>query len=120
MAGNYTIELSGLRFFSNHGLYAEESAVGAEFEVNVAIKYAPAEGMIGNIDETIDYVAVYNIVKEQAVQQSELLETTVKEIAYVLKEKFRQIIHIQINLKKLAPPITNFVGNVSVTYEETF
>lgn len=120
MAGVFKIALSGLRFFSNHGLYAEEAATGAEFEANILITYSTAEPAIEKITDTIDYVTAYEIVKQQVGQRSELLETTATKIAHQLKTHFNKIKHIQISITKLAPPIANFIGTVTVTYEQDY
>lgn len=120
MTSFFDIELSRLRFFSNHGLYAEEEKLGAEFEVNVVIRYAATGGSVNNLNDTVDYVAVYEMVKEEMATRSDLLETTAIRIASKLKERFQKIVSVRITLKKIAPPITNFTGDVSVTYEQAF
>jgi dihydroneopterin aldolase len=120
MAGIIEIELSHLRFFGHHGLYEEETKTGAEFEVNLLIRYAARETVITAIVDTIDYVRVYEVIKQHVGARKELLETTAMQIGLDLKKEFNRIVSIRMTLKKLAPPITNFSGDISVTYEQTF
>ena len=39
MAGWMTIELKGLRFFAEHGMYVEERKVGNQFEIDLEVSY---------------------------------------------------------------------------------
>lgn len=118
--GLITIQLQNVRFFSNHGLYAEEAQTGAFFEADIVLTYTPEAKAVQSIGETIDYVAVYELLRSSVEKRTELLETTVMELCALLKEKFPQIRFVKVSLKKLSPPITNFTGAVSITYEETY
>lgn len=115
MAGLLTIELNGLRFFAEHGMYAEEIKIGNEFEVDLCIGYQAPEKLIVSIEQTINYVDAYLIVKEEMAEPKHLLETCAMKIIDRLHNHFKEIEKIQITIKKLAPPITNFTGSVGVT-----
>ena len=65
MAGTISIELHQLRFFAAHGVYAEESKLENEFEVNLQLTYSAPPNIITKIDEIINYVAVYTIVMHE-------------------------------------------------------
>jgi dihydroneopterin aldolase len=49
-----------------------------------------------------------------------LLETCAMKIVERLHEEFNKIEKIQITVKKLAPPITNFTGSVGVSICKEF
>jgi dihydroneopterin aldolase len=115
LAAQFTIELKGLRFFAEHGLYPEEQLIGNEFEVDVAIHYQAPE-RITSIKETINYVDVFHIVKENFMKRQQLLETCALQIAGKLQEHFPQISQLTISIRKLNPPISNFTGSVGFTY----
>lgn len=119
MAGVITIELKGLHFFASHGMHAEEQKIGNEFDVNVELKYVPGE-MISSIDQTINYVEVYNVVKQEFSVHRDLLEQLAMQIAENLKNKFDSLQHICISIQKISPPIANFSGGVGVKYERSF
>ncbi len=120
MAGQLTIELNGLRFFAEHGMYAEEIKIGNEFEVDLCISYQAPEKPIVSIEQTINYVDAYCIVKEEMAEPKHLLETCAMKIIDRLHTHFKEIEKIQITVKKLAPPITNFTGSVGVTICKEF
>ncbi|HEX6332884.1 MAG TPA: dihydroneopterin aldolase [Flavisolibacter sp.] len=116
MTSTFTIELRGLRFFAEHGLYREEILVGNEFEADVFIvSQAPAE-TVTSLDQTVNYVDVYQIVQEAFSTHSHLLETLAMQIADRVEATFSSIVSFEICIRKLNPPITNFTGSVAVRY----
>ena len=120
MAGWMTIDLKGLRFFAEHGMYAEERKVGNEFEVNAAITYKAPKQIIHSIEETVNYMEVYRIIEEEFAVHHYLLETCVMKITEKLVEQFSNIKSISISVKKINPPITNFTGSVGVSFFKEF
>lgn len=115
-----TVSLNNLQFFSKHGLYAEEVKVGGEFVVNLSVSYLPSKDVIDDIDETINYVTLYNIVKAKMDTPTPLLETIAMHIAKEVVTAFPQIKKIVISIQKTTPPITGFIGNTSVCFEKEY
>ena len=111
-----TIELSKLRFHAYHGLYHEEKKLGGDFEVNVIIRHEPEKLPILHLHETIDYMSVYNLIKELMQRPEPLLETVVVLIAETILRKFSHAQEVSVSIKKLNPPIIAFEGMVGVNY----
>ncbi len=111
-----TIELSRLRFFARHGLYKEEQALGAEYEVNLSVQHHPRVLPVRHIEDTLDYTAVYLLVKEHMQKPTPLLETVATNIAHEILTKFSQAEEIKITVTKIHPPIIAFEGSVGVSY----
>ena len=120
MAGRMTIELKGLRFFAEHGMYAEERKVGNQFEIDIEISFKPPKHTITSIEETVNYVEIYRIIEERFSEYRNLLETCAMEISEALHEHFSEIRQVSISIKKINPPITNFTGSVGVSYSKEF
>lgn len=118
MAGQFTIELKGLRFFAEHGLYPEEQRTGNEFEVDVTLTYQAPEKPVVSIEETVNYAEVYRIVKNVFLEPRQLLETCALQIANQLQGQFSQIEQLTVSIRKLHPPIVGFTGMVGVSYTE--
>lgn len=116
MTGHFTIELKGLRFFAQHGMYEEEAKVGNEFEVDVSVVHSAPEKMISSIDQTVNYAEIFRIVQDEFSHRRQLLETCAMQIAGRLQKQFPEIEKLTISIRKLNPPITNFSGSVGVTY----
>ena len=120
MAGHFTIELSSIRFFAEHGMYEEEKRVGNEFEVDVSIACKSPKKIITSIEQTIDYAEVYRILQEEFAKRKFLLETVAMKVADKLQQQFPEIETVRISIRKLNPPITNFSGSVGITYSRSF
>lgn len=112
-----TIELSNLRFYAYHGLYEEEKLLGGEFEVNVSVSLQPKKDLVENIDETIDYTEIFQLIKNSMEQQTELLETLVTGIAQKILSQFLLAEEVIVSVKKIKPPIISFEGTVGVRCE---
>ena len=118
--GEFTIELRSLWFFSFHGLYEEEKKVGGEFIVDVFAKFPTGKNNISSIDETINYAALYAIVKTEMNQPRELLEILAQSIAEKIHTQYVSLKEIEIRIEKKNPPITGFVGSVAVRYHKSY
>jgi dihydroneopterin aldolase len=115
----FTIHLQNCRFYGYHGIYHEESVIGNELEVNLSASFESDEP-ITSIHETINYVAVYEIVKRHLERPRQLLETISQEIADDIFNLDNKVKSIEIHLSKLNPPIKNFKGNVCVSYTKRY
>jgi dihydroneopterin aldolase len=114
-----TIKLNQLRFFAHHGLYEEERKVANEFVVDLEVAL-PAAPVISKMNETINYVRLYEIVKKRMLQTTDLIETLAMEITDSIHQSFPQIKKIAITITKKYPPVINFSGNVAISYVKEF
>lgn len=114
-----TINLNNLRFFSHHGIHDDETIVGTEFEMNVSVTF-PETGKIISLDQTINYVVIYTIIKEHMKNPSRLMETVAMQVAEDIYKIDNRITTINISISKLNPPINNFTGSVGVNYTKEF
>ena len=113
------IELHNLRFFAHHGMYEEEKKVANEFDVDLEVSFEANE-TITSINESINYVKLYELVKKFMLQEQRLLETIAMNITNAIHEQFPQVTKISITITKKYPPVINFSGNVAVSYEKEF
>lgn len=120
MGGLMKIELTDLRFFAYHGLYAEERKIGNAYEINLIISYAIKSEIITDIAETINYAAVYDLVKNEMINPADLLETVAMKIVKRIHDSFPQAKKIEIAVYKLHPPIEKFQGKVGVNYQREY
>lgn len=114
-----TIHLDKVRLFANHGVHPQERVAGAEFELEVQVRYA-SQGMITELDQTIDYTRVLDIVREEMDDPRPLLETVALQIAAGIKTQFPKAREINITIRKIHPPVRTFRGQVSVTIHKTY
>lgn len=115
-----TVDLEELHFFSKLGLYKEEEKIENEFKVNISLTFIAPENGFTSIKQTINYVEVYHIVKEELSTKKELLEACCMQITQHIYERFPFVQSIKVTIKKVSPPIVNFKGSVSVSYSRSF
>ena len=121
MSTNQTmrISLNKLLFVGYHGLYPEEKKLGNNYSVEIDIDFTPKEGVIDQLDQTIDYVHVYAIVKKWMEIPTPLLETLVGKIADDILSSQTLANKVFVKITKLHLPISSFEGNVSVKIEKS-
>lgn len=115
-----TIELKQVRFYGYHGLYENESFTGNEFEIDLRVSIQPAVDVIRNMEESISYVNLFELVKKRMQQREDLLETLAMDIANLVNKEFTGVKTVFISITKLSPPFENFSGKVGVTYQKEF
>lgn len=115
----FTISLDHIRIFAFHGIYEEERIAGAEFEIDVQVAYQ-ADTEVRSIEETIDYTALYALVKQIMEEPTPLLETVCWKIGTAAKDRFPAITEINISISKLNPPVGNFQGQLKVSWHKQF
>lgn len=114
------IKLDQMAFFAYHGCFEEERKVGNDFLVDVVIKTntEKPEGS-DNIKDALNYQEVYWVVEKEMAIPSNLLEHVAKRIMNALFAKFSaQILHLQVTVRKMNPPLGGKLESVSVTLEE--
>lgn len=110
------IHLEKIRLHCYHGLHSGEEILGGEFEVNLTAHYSPVELPVIHLNDTVDYTALYELVKARMQKPTLLLETLVTEIAAEILAKFSLVEEVNLSIYKLHPPIPNFQGSVGVAY----
>ncbi|MDE3126249.1 MAG: dihydroneopterin aldolase [Bacteroidota bacterium] len=113
-----SIYLNNVIFWAYHGLYKEEKITGNEFEVNVRVDYVAKEiTTFQSIQDTINYVAIFKIVQNRMEKPTPLLEAIAVDIGQQILAEFSMVEKAIISIKKLNPPIPDFKGSVSVSFE---
>lgn len=91
--------------------------MGASFKVHVEVAYTPKKLPLRHLDETIDYSAIYALVKIVMQDAQPLLETVASTIVRKIFENFLLAEHVFVQIEKLNPPILEFMGEAGVTVE---
>ena len=115
----FTIHLNNLVFYAYHGMHEEETIVGNDFEVSVSVSFNAAD-KVAELNDTINYVSVYEIIKQHFAQPQKLLETLAQNITQQIHKIDDRITSINITIHKKNAPISNFIGTVGVTYSKSY
>ncbi|MGL4993371.1 MAG: dihydroneopterin aldolase [Bacteroidales bacterium] len=99
------IELDEMEFFAYHGVFEQEALVGNRFRVWLKL-YVNIDKAIetDDIDTTVSYADIYEVVKQQLAIRANLLEHLAGRVVNQLYKEFGTIQEIEIKLAKLNPP----------------
>lgn len=97
------IVLEGMEFYGFHGFYPEERIIGGRYLVDVELykKQLPASDQL---DDTVDYTVVYEIVSRHMHQSRMLIETLATGIKAELAVRFPETDSL-VRISKLSPPV---------------
>lgn len=101
-----TIELVGMEFHAFHGCLEEERRDGNTFVVDFRGKAnlrKPAES--DNLEDTIDYSKVYDIVAAEMAKPSNLLENVARRIVDAFMGAGMKFWFVQVRISKKNPPV---------------
>lgn len=115
----HLIEVKGIKLYAFHGCLDEEAKIGGHYIVDVELKTNFTEAATSDVlSQTIDYVLVNSIVKEEMAIRSKLIEHVGQRIVSRLQLEINQIEALRVRLKKICPPINGDVEYVAIQIEE--
>jgi dihydroneopterin aldolase len=107
------IILKDIKLFGYHGVHPLENSCGTDFIINIVIEVNNKKA-VKSLADTIDYAAVYSLVKQVFSTTEQLLEVVAEKIFFAIAENFPLADEIEISILKSNPPIENFIGQVGV------
>jgi len=113
------IKLQNIRVFSNHGCLEEEAKIGSEYRVDLEI--AADLGISAQSDElsdTVDYVHLNAIVKEEMAKRAKLLEKVAQCIIDRIFDEIARVNVVYIEVSKINPPIGGDVEMVTIAMKQ--
>ncbi len=111
-----TIELKNIRIHANHGCLTEEEKIGSDYLVNLRVEAdLLSAAQSDDLSDTIDYVALNNIIKEEMAIRAKLLENVGFRIIERILTDFPEVTFSTVTVSKVNPPIGGDVEAVSVT-----
>lgn len=114
----HKIIIEDIRLYAYHGCLNEEAKIGANYTVDIIIETDFTNASeTDELEKTIDYVTVYDIVKTEMAIRSKLLEHVAQRIVNHLKAEFNSLKKVAVKVSKQNPPMNGNVGKVSVIIE---
>ena len=111
--GNCQIHVKDVILYGSHGLYKEENVLTAPFLINFTCSYIPTFPIV-SIDSTINYEAIFDIIKALFATPYQLLETLAYDCMQQIKSKFN-VATMSLTIIKQQPPIAAMQGQVGIT-----
>ena len=110
-----SIKLKNIKLYAYHGCLQEEALIGSEYIVNLSVKSdLQKSAKSDQLIDTVDYVMLNRIVKEEMSVRSELLEHVAKRILDRIISELPMVKKAKIEVAKINPPIGGNVQQVSV------
>ena len=111
------IILENMEFHAFHGCLEFEQQLGNTFLVSLSMEINTEKaGKTDNLEDTLNYQLIYDVVKEQMEIQSKLIEHVGQRILDSIFEQFPQIEELNVKLSKLNPPLGGKVERVTIEF----
>ncbi len=113
------IELKNIKVFTNHGCLNEEALIGSDYTVDLKVTCdLNKSSNTDELEDTVDYVHLNKIVKEEMAIRSKLLEHVAKRIINRIFEELQLVQSIKVSVSKINPPIGGDVEKVTIILTE--
>ncbi len=110
------IKINNIRVHAWHGCLPEESIIGSDYRVDLEVNAdLTTPSHTDRLKDTVDYVLLHNIVKEEMGIKSKLLEHVAQRILDRIFGEIPVIKTAEVTVSKINPPIGGDVESVSVT-----
>jgi len=109
------IEVNNIKVFTNHGCLEEEAKIGSEYRVDLKIKADLSKSSkTDELADTVDYVHLNKIAKEEMAKRSKLLEEVSQRILTRIFHEIPMVKKAKVSVAKINPPIGGNVGEVVI------
>ena len=109
------IEVKNIRLYAYHGCLDEEGKIGSEYRVDLAVKADLSKSAkTDTLSDTIDYVHLNRIVKEEMAVRTKLLETVADKLLDRILKELPLVKKVTVEVSKINPPIGGNVAMVTI------
>lgn len=107
-----------MRLYAYHGVMEQEHVVGGEYEVSVWVNYDFQNAIDSdNLDDTISYADLCDIVKREMSIPSKLVEHVAGRIAKATIKTFPLVKKVKVRVAKVNPPMAADCSGAGVEVE---
>ena len=101
-----SIRLHNLRFYAYHGVILQERRVGGEYKVSLSVRSDISRAADSDkLADTLNYAELYQTVRREMAQPSQLLEHVAGRIGKAVLSDFPQVTEVEVTVTKLNPPM---------------
>ena len=104
-----------MKFHAFHGVMDEERILGGTFLADISYTIDTDAVHTDDIKDTISYADIYDLIKNEMMKPSQLIEHVAGRIMKAIKDEFPQIQEITVKISKLNPPVNGEAGRATVT-----
>ena len=109
------IKVEGIKLYAYHGHLPEEAILGGHFLINVYVNIdTTLVEKSDELEDTVDYVKIIDVVKEQMLIRSNMIEHAAARIADNIL-LLKHVIDVKVEVEKLNVPINANFSKISAT-----
>lgn len=109
------ITIGNMEFYAYHGCFKEEQKIGTWFNVDLSMEVDTSKAEeTDDLNDTIDYSVVYQVVKDEMNISSKLLENVGRRILNSIKKHFPEVLYTCIKIRKMNPSLGGKTGFVEI------
>ena len=113
------IKVENIRVFAHHGCLKEETKIGSDYRVDLEVKAnLQTSAKSDKLSDTVDYVFLNTVIREEMNRPSHLLETVAKRILNRIFDEDPLVKKATVRVSKLNPPIGGDVEMVTIKMTE--
>jgi dihydroneopterin aldolase len=113
------IKVENIRIYAHHGCLPEETIIGSDYRVDLKVNANLLPSAESDaLEDTVDYVLLNAIVKEEMAKPCKLLETVAKRILTQIFTKDERVTKATVSISKINPPIGGDVEMVTIKLTE--
>lgn len=109
------VTVSNIRVYAHHGCLGEETIIGSDYRVDVTV-WADLKKAVRSdrLTDTVDYVHINHVVKEEMGVPSKLLEHVGQRILDRILKEIPMVYKVGVAVSKINPPIGGDVEKVTI------
>ena len=113
------IYLKNIKIYAYHGCLEEEKKIGSDYLVNLIVHADLSLSCESDeLKDTVDYVALLDIVKNQMKKRANLLENVADRVVNKIISQFPSVKKAVVKIAKLNPPINGSIDEVVIRREK--
>ncbi len=109
------IQVNNIKLYAYHGCLEEEAKIGSEYRVDLEVRANLTKSSVSDeLSDTVDYVHLNHIVKEEMSIRSKLLEEVARRILDRILDELDMVKRATVSVAKINPPIGGNVEEVVI------
>lgn len=113
------IKVENIKCYAFHGCLEEEAKIGSDYRVDVTVKANLSQSSkTDDLHDTVDYVLLNKIVKEEMNIRAKLLEVVAQRILDRIFAESSLVTDAEVAVSKLNPPIGGDVEKVTILLQK--
>ena len=109
------VRLDNIRLYAFHGCLKEEGVIGSDYRVDLEVSADLKKAAVSDrLSDTVDYVQLHTIIREEMGIRSKLLESVAARILDRIFQEVPVVATGEIAISKINPPLGGDVQQVTV------